>query len=297
MRIKALLALLGLGLALLFIAGCNDDDNEEVRTRTLSGTITNTAGAPVEGATVTLLLNGTPVTAQTTTTNALGQFTLTNVPEGSGFTIRVSSSAVPPAFQTNTISVPTSGNQTALNVTVIPPATTGATVSGSIGTTSPNDTFTVTAFQNGTSVATATATLSGTTPVFTLTNVPTDVSTVITVDNGNGVITVYGPITVPSTGVADILVLTKTATELAEDGVQGTIPPTNGSVTVAAYATNATISVDGGTVVGPGNPVSIPGVSAGTHTITVNGTNVNTQTVTLNLLADRVYVFRPIPTA
>jgi len=298
MRIKALLALLGLGLALFFIAGCNDDDDDDngVRTRTISGTITTTSGAPVQGATVTLLLNNTPVTGQTTTTNALGQFTLANVPEGSGFTVRVSSPATPPTFQTTSISVPTTGNQTALNVTVSP-VTTGATISGAIGTTSTTDTFTVTAIQNNATVATATATLSGTTPVFTLHNVPTDVPTIILVDNGNGIITVYGPITVPSTGVADILVLTKTAAELAEDGVQGTIPPTNGTVTVAAYATNATISVDGGTVVGPGNPVSIPGVSPGTHTVTVSGTNVNTQTVTLNLQANRVYVFRPVPTA
>lgn len=295
MRLKALLALLGLGLALFFIAGCNDDEeNNGLVTRTLSGTITTTSGAPVEGATVTLLLNGTPVTGQTTTTNAQGQFTLTNVPEGAGFTVQLSSSAVPPAFQTTSIIVPSTGNQTALN-TQVSPVVSGTTISGTIGTIDATATFTVKAFQAGTEVASVNVTAAAV-PTFTLSNVPSGVDTIITVEDNNGIITVYGPITVPSTGVSDILILTRTAQQLADDGVQGTIPPANGTVTVAAYATNAILTVDSGTPVGPGNPVSITGVSAGTHTITVTGTDVITQTVTLNLQANRVYVFRPVPT-
>ena len=80
MRIKALMALLGLGAVLLLIAGCGSNSSSN-GTRAIGGTVSSSpTSAPISGATVTLTQNGgTPLT---TTTDLNGKYSFSGVPQG-----------------------------------------------------------------------------------------------------------------------------------------------------------------------------------------------------------------------
>lgn len=88
MRVKLLLVLLGLGLVLPLLVGCNNDDETAF---TVGGTITN-QGVPQGAATVALLQNGT-VVRTAVNTNIAGQFNFTDLPAGT-YTIAVTNNGV-----------------------------------------------------------------------------------------------------------------------------------------------------------------------------------------------------------
>lgn len=297
MRVKALLALLGLGLALMLMAGCSDSDNEEITLGTVTGTITNAStGLAQPDATVTLFQNGVAVPGQTFTTGANGVYTFNNVQTGGNYTITVSSATN--AFTTKTTSAFTVTTGTNTVDVVVGSGLVGSNITGVAGTSDPNATFTVEALQNGVVVATNT---TGATvppangPAFTLTNVPTNVSTILRVTSTAfpGVVTFFGPVTVPDAGVSDIQIFTKTPEQLDDDtnNSLGTVPPANGTATVVAYVTGGGTITVGNQTSTAANPTFITNLSPQTSNVTVQ--NVQTFNFgSIQLQANTVYVFR-----
>ncbi len=62
-------------MSLLFITGCSDDDELEFRLGSITGVVTDKAGKPVEGATVTLMPDN-----KTTTTESTGKYIFNDLP-------------------------------------------------------------------------------------------------------------------------------------------------------------------------------------------------------------------------
>ena len=156
MRIKALLALLGLGLALMLVAGCSDENES---TGTVTGTVTNSSTGLGQGsALVTLQRNGTTVatTPVSTTVGSVGQYTFGNIATGAGYTVVVSSTATPAEFTTvtsPTFTVTTGTNTHNVSVgTGITSTISGTVTNASTGLGQGN--ATVALLLNGTSIAT-----------------------------------------------------------------------------------------------------------------------------------------------
>lgn len=302
MRIKALLALLGLGLALLVFAGCSDsEDNNNVPAgfQNITGTVTNAStGLGQPNATVTLLRNGEQVGEPFVTGNS-GEFTFTNIPEGSGYTIRVSSATN--AFQTVTTDTFTLDENTPPFEIIVGSGITGVTVSGIVGTTDTSATFTVNAVRNGNVIATTT---TGTTPEgqngpsFTLTNVPVGADTTLVVTSAQhpGVVTVFGPIDIPQGGLTGINIFTKTAQQVMTDtGNQiGTIPPPSGKAAVSAYITGGGTITVGNQTSNSGNPAFLNNLTASNTltTATIDPVNGDPFTVQFVPASGTVTVFR-----
>ncbi|HEY3376664.1 MAG TPA: carboxypeptidase-like regulatory domain-containing protein [Armatimonadota bacterium] len=252
---KALLALMGLLLALVLISGCNDSNNNKV---TVQGSVVDAGGAAVNGADVTLL-NPNGTTFRTVNTGLSNTFRFTNVPKASGYTISVSSAA-----GTAITPVNVTGNTVVPPITVTPASAT-ASVSGTIGTTNPTATYTVNIVKGTTTVATTTAGPAAI-PTFTLNNVPVDTGYIIEVIDNNNIATDFGPVTVPSGGIpaGTIDIIVKTSAELTSDGV-----PVGPNVVAAYTATSGTLSIDGGAPSGSANPAFLTGIAVGSHTATL----------------------------
>jgi hypothetical protein len=264
----------------------------------VSGTVTNASSGLGQGGATVTLNQGTTVVATTTTSSAtatLGMYAFNTIPVGS-YTITVSSPTN--AFTPVTSAVFTvSGNTTVPTITVGTGVTTGGSVSGTIGSDNPTtDVFTVSILLNGVTVATTTSTAGTATangPSFTLTNVPAGSGYLIEATSANypGVITVFGPLTVPATGLTGLAFNNKSVAELASDGVPSTANlvayPATGSTTGVVLAVNSQTSTNG-------NPAFLSNVP------TVSVTAQCNTTVTLTdvpMISGDVTVLRLSPTA
>lgn len=103
MRIKLLIALLGLSILLFTLAGCTG--NNSPQTFTLNGRVVDSSGVGLNNATVALVQNGT-IVATTNTSN--GNFVFTNLTPGT-FTVEVAGSATNVRTVSGPIVIPFSG--------------------------------------------------------------------------------------------------------------------------------------------------------------------------------------------
>lgn len=223
MRMKALLALLGLGLALLLFAGCSDNNDNE---NTLRGTVTNAATSlPEEGATVTLFRNGTEV--DSVSTNENGTFTFDNVEDGSGYTIVVSSPT--DAFADVTFGPFEVRNDISnINIVVGSGVTTG-TVSGTITNAStglPQANATVTLYQGDFQIGDEQ--ITGANGQFSFSGVPFGSGYTIVVSSATSAFedVTFGPFNVQGNVTNINIVVGSGLTGTTVSGTIGTIDPT-----------------------------------------------------------------------
>lgn len=232
---------------------------------TVSGTVTNASTGLGQGnAEVELILAGNVIATTQTSNDAatLGQFSFTGVAPGADYTIRVTSTEVPAAFTTATTS-PFTVTAGANTQNIVVGTGVGTTVSGSIDSIDTTSSYTVSVMLGATTVASATVD-QGATPgssPFSFSGIPAGSGyTIKAVNNTSGITTVFGPLTVPASGVSNVVVFPKTAAQLATDyGI-----PANANL-VAFIAGGGTITANGVTST-LGNPTWLTNVPAGTTT-------------------------------
>ncbi|EHQ88486.1 InlB B-repeat-containing protein [Desulfosporosinus youngiae] len=241
-----------------------------ISTHTVSGTITDTDGTPVSGATVTLTDTNDSSKTYTGTTDADGNYSIPSVPDGD-YTVTVTKGSE--TLGNGSIAVEGDDvTDESADITVTPPTISTHTVSGTItdtdGTPVSGATVTLTDTNDSSKTYTGTTDADGN---YSIPSVP-DGDYTVTVTKGSETLG-NGSIAVEGDDVTDESAdITVTPPTISTHTVSGTIKDTNNSpvsgATVTLTDANDSSKTYTGTTDADGN-YSISGVPDGTYTITV----------------------------
>jgi hypothetical protein len=225
-------------------------------TGTISGTVTNSTGTAIAGATISY--NG-----GTTTSATDGTYTLSNVPAGS-----VSVTAAASGYQSSTKSVTVTANTT---------TTQNFTLSATVGTISGTVTNTSGAALSGASVAySGGSTTTGANGSYTLANVPTGSVSVTVSATGYQSSTQSVPVTANTTTTQNFTLSATVGT------ISGTVTNTSG-----AAISGATVAYSGGsTTTGTNGSYTLANVPVGSVSVTVTATGYQSSTQSVPVTAN-----------
>ena len=276
-NVKLLLSLLIIALlAVGFVTGCGSDgdDGDGTTTGNVTGTVTDSNGNAVEGATCSITTTTTKA-VYSDTSDSDGVFLITGVPTGT-WTLSISKTG----YQTTTASVSISSGSTTevpANETVVTPSTGTGAVAGIVSDVTTQNVIEGATVTIGTTTATSTST-----GAYNLSGITAGSQTITASKSGYENYSSTVTVVADNTATKNIE-MTSSAPEPGKGHVKGSVVDENGNGIASVTVTSGTIT----TTTDTNGEYTLMNLTPGAATLTFTKTGYDNATVNVTVVADQ----------